>query len=1687
MIFDYAKDTGVTNSFQKPEITFDYDVKQFEKVRQIMIDTGLSIEDVAKKMNTELHPAIVNYAKTTAPLEQTQEGLNNSIKNTSISFATMAAKSKLAAVGVGLLNAFSGMAISALAGLAVTGVIQLFDAIIETPKEIAEAAQEAKNKIDELVGSLAAARQLVDGSGTRFAELSQGVNQFTGENKSLPMAEYEEFLSLNSQLAEMFPQLSRTYTTNGDAIVQLSGNVDTIVGSLEGLIVTQKELANTELLDNLPKVFKGYQTNLEDYSKKIKSYESDIIGIEEQLYAAINGERTYSTYDNASNDYAGLLANLGIDYEVSLNKDDTGTFDETLTYILPSDDAMQGIVNETINEYKDKISTIQQKIEEENAGIQKYFFAFLSGDWEYSNLSTDMQMMAQKVVGSIDWSTAMHNGELVDSWKDAEAYIRETILNGLSGLSTETQAAFSELFALDLSTVPIGQLIDDYNLLIEQAIQELGLNEEEAIEYRIKFSYVFENEQDSLAKAKNKMGVVLEGTEKDEWLRTLDEADLKLLVTLDIDETTALEEAQRLLDEAREQLPKYSLVDMNPAIESLDREQDAYKTLSAAIDEYNVNQTLSLDTAQALLSLDSKYLQTLVDENGQLQLNAEAFHQLTLAKIADLEVTAVNNMMARVEALKSEAGAIDAIKESTLNLTSARWEDARAAVQQKKQELLAEPGNNIGNRMAVLNQYEEAIDVEEAAFNAMKNGLATNPNKFYGYDPNAGSGGEDKKFEEEFDWIANSVDNVTRALDILKEKLANATLNEKIPIFEELKTASQEVVDTTKLAAEAYASEWEEKASKISVKHRNSIMSSENFDIEPFDDEDEYNAVMEAKEAYDAKNSSAQEYTDALTEQAQILKDETANHLAIEQIKLEELSYIDQTNMTVTERNKILKQEEGILYNILQDNLALANSAEEKVNLEKEYKQALADSSEEAKENARNAREDRIGYYDSRIKDMYNNIELLELTDGQDPAISKQYDDAVAKRKKKYKGSKYAGNVDLYNRPTLLTDDGYETLRSETYNYSDFGIDKKGAFNVTPILPDGTKIENLNEYILEQLQDGKTIDELDIFMGAYSSIDKAVVAADKLHKEQDKIYSSEVEYLKLLSNDGTEESYAAIDVYLEKQKTEAQAKYEEALALRKEATWNTPEWKKQNDIIQESQELIHASTVEQIENNRAVLQLPVKKYEEANKLLEEKLALQEKEQEKIESAIGYANMLVQDEIDALNEDKEAVTKRYENQIKAIQEQKDALTDSNDELQRQIDLENAKFNLEKAMRNKTQRIYRAGEGFVYEADQDAIRDAQAELDQQQFDNTIADFDSQIDALNKAKESEIEVIDAEIKTWEDYAKKLDAVTDSYDRLISKRNFLELFGGAGGEAAVLNKDMGILTNFESTLNNAKLEVDTIQAQIDANNLTISKIKEEAESYLGTTKQLKEAQDAINQAIVDNEAELLAIQARSEKTKELGGTWTAADLEIESALDLIGTAQVEGKDAEVTVLGERKTALEQFRDAAVLLYKEIATEVSKANLAFTTMETTLTKAQQTYKEILALANGSEGIETTITYTFPDYRTFHSGGIVGQEIPKNKLPENLMALTDANLKPNETLAKLLNGEVVLNNTQMGSMFDNLGRAYSAITPLNKRESSPLEITIGDVNVYNPENTDMIVNEIVKELPLKVVQRLHSK
>ena len=100
-----------------------------------------------------------------------------------------------------------------------------------------------------------------------------------------------------------------------------------------------------------------------------------------------------------------------------------------------------------------------------------------------------------------------------------------------------------------------------------------------------------------------------------------------------------------------------------------------------------------------------------------------------------------------------------------------------------------------------------------------------------------------------------------------------------------------------------------------------------------------------------------------------------------------------------------------------------------------------------------------------------------------------------------------------------------------------------------------------------------------------------------------------------------------------------------------------------------------------------------------------------------------------------------LSKIYEMQIKNLQEQKTALEKVNSQREYENKLVQARLKLENAQNEKTQ-VYREGIGFVYEADQEAIRQAQEELDKldnekviDSLDVIIAEMQSQKDWLDQ----------------------------------------------------------------------------------------------------------------------------------------------------------------------------------------------------------------------------------------------------------------------------------------------------------------------------------------------------------------
>lgn len=107
--------------------------------------------------------------------------------------------------------------------------------------------------------------------------------------------------------------------------------------------------------------------------------------------------------------------------------------------------------------------------------------------------------------------------------------------------------------------------------------------------------------------------------------------------------------------------------------DSLDKIQSAYQVASTAIEEYNENGYISVDTFQSLMELEPEYLNLLMDENGTLALTSENLYKITEARINDLAAKQASTLVDSVTKLGSEAEQLQYLTQATDGATESTW------------------------------------------------------------------------------------------------------------------------------------------------------------------------------------------------------------------------------------------------------------------------------------------------------------------------------------------------------------------------------------------------------------------------------------------------------------------------------------------------------------------------------------------------------------------------------------------------------------------------------------------------------------------------------------------------------------------------------------------------------------------------------------------------------------------------------------------------------------------------------------------------------------------------------------------------------------------------------------------------------------------------------------------------------
>lgn len=466
----------------------------------------------------------------------------------------------------------------------------------EAAQEIENAYNKAKETIDNISSSMENKETTVESIGREYAELAQGVNQITGENRTLNISDYERFLSLSNQLADLFPSLNRNIDENGNSIVQLSGDVDTITESLNTLMKVQQDLANSQIAEKLPTLFEGTLSKSKKYNKKINDltntteisqkilnfYSNDyidkilndkkfIIKTDDVSYADELRQSLMNLFYNTKLDsnVDFVKNNDGMDTIIGLSVELTGTdaeIENAKTKIGNNIDSLMREYNTKISDYGREINTLTEQNKANWSSVISATIAYVSDDSSYKVMSDELKKSIQDVITNLDWNKLDFS-----SWEEAEEFIQGKLLAIFQGNNRATvKTALSDAVEAKSQFLNGNTSLKDYQESVD-AFKELIKDSDPEIQEAFDSTFTITSEDgystDALSNnIKNKFKNI--SGDLDYHIGELSLTDLQMATTLDLPNET-LATWDEFIDKLEEAHAKLSVPADLPYEESL--------------------------------------------------------------------------------------------------------------------------------------------------------------------------------------------------------------------------------------------------------------------------------------------------------------------------------------------------------------------------------------------------------------------------------------------------------------------------------------------------------------------------------------------------------------------------------------------------------------------------------------------------------------------------------------------------------------------------------------------------------------------------------------------------------------------------------------------------------------------------------------------------------------------------------------------------------------------------------------------------------------------------------------------------------------------------------------------------------------------------------------------------------------
>lgn len=807
----------------------------------------------------------------------------------------------------------------------------------------------------------------------------------------------------------------------------------------------------------------------------------------------------------------------------------------------------------------------------------------------------------------------------------------------------------------------------------------------------------------------------------------------------------------------------------------LDETQAAYQTVRAAIDEYNEYGLLSADTLQQLNTLHPQYKQCLLDENGQLNIN-----QNTLARTKESYAQMASSIYEVIAALK-----IKNTIESIENLNNASIAELNYEVVKSNDDLVA--------------SYSGAEYSAENLGETLK-----------------------KKLNDRLHELAASGEVGRAGL----EKAQAAMLQEidtTVAYMSAMDQASKSVFENTD-AQLNYVSRIRD-TGKAQDEQNNKIHDAIGAFADLYAAMKEYNTYGEISystlqgllEAYPELTSCLVEEGDKLTINTTALRN------YIEQQLASTVAQEDATN-TADEYSRML---EWINENAMSDTLTLAQL------------QDMIKGVGTAMEESRSA----VQGYDSALTSVMQ--ELLSY----DPTEGTFYDQDHINRIYEMESALAGfGDVLSYDSDTKQVQLDYEALKKRTLEAIDDEIERAQAAGdkVTEAMLSAsyTAIKKGDKEAIDYwIETGEVLDAVSISLDEFQTNYNDLIDITEEYNQngelsQDswqKLMAMGPQFVACLEMEGDQLVFNK-DRYVDLYKAQLQF----MIGVLEAVGADEKLIKSLKDLVDgmEDADIHFGRSTDALEKYKEALSKIGDVFDSVLNLINKGLdATQDALQDAADNLqiIGDAIIdEIDDRIDALEEQKDALEDFYDEQIGNLEDLKDAQDDANEEVERAIELAKLQDALAKAKANRTVRKYVEGQGYIWTVDEDAVRDAEQALSDQQREWAQQDaqdaIDDQIDKIEQDQEAATDAIDDQIAKLEElkdkYSEVMDLIGMDWDEY---QVMLEAQAAANG--MTLDEMEANLDDYKNAVVDNMKEVDKVtdtQEQIEGLQNFIDTLKE-------------------------------------------------------------------------------------------------------------------------------------------------------------------------------------------------------------------------------------------------------------------